>query len=769
MWLPLEIGMNLDQHRFEDDVRRLARALYPRASGGDPELHDNRERDCIFVGPDFVRIIEATVSRRADNIKDNCHKTKELILHLRKKYPDRVVTGLIVVQSTPTADQTEMVKKYAQYQIRLQSFSDFRRLLYDAEDYIAKRRHYRFGSSGETDGLVGAPQLTNLVDLDLIDLENRDLISLESLRTSALNGSASRSVLLGDFGSGKSTTLFQVWSRVADECLDGKESRLPIFLNLRDHSGQTEPVEALERHARRIGYPNPHSLVAAFNAGEVVLFLDGVDELTPVVRLSSASQKLRETRKKTVRLVRDFIKTSPGQTPIFVSSRSQYFDSESEMKESLGITSDWKILTLNEFSFDQMKKLFVQLDGASNLPSWVPGRPLLLVYLASRNLLSKLSTLPEELQKASAWSQLLDMICSREASRVDMEASDARRVLERVGTLAGRNASGLGPIEPEAILQSLSSITGSAPDVDAEQLVLRLPGLGPAPAEPSKRIFIDETLADVARAGDVIRFIENPFSLPSDLFFEAAVGLDPLAVELVALRLKSGRITSKQVGAALQRACGTSATATLALSIIASIKSAEIDLGESKFTISDAICKRWVVGDSSLNVSNVIFSRCLFETIELSQKVDWGKASVFEDCIILRCIGRTSLSDLPKTNFKNCEVEAFSESMENTNQILEATLDPIVKVVLACLEKLFFQPGRGRDESAFPRGLDGRLRPLVTDALELIRSEGLAHPYRTGGKAVWIPERSAAPRVRAIFAAPASSSDKVLQRARNLS
>ena len=85
-------------------------------------------------------------------------------------------------------------------------------------------------------------------------------------------------MLYGDYGSGKSMTLRDVYFKVRDQFASGKLIHCPIYLNLREHIAQTQPDEALYRHAEKIGFPEPHSLIAAWRAGFVTLFLESVRE-----------------------------------------------------------------------------------------------------------------------------------------------------------------------------------------------------------------------------------------------------------------------------------------------------------------------------------------------------------------------------------------------------------------------------------------------------------------------------------------------------------
>jgi hypothetical protein len=105
-------------------------------------------------------------------------------------------------------------------------------------------------------------------------------------------------------------TLRDIYFKARDQFVSGSSLRCPIYLSLREHIAQTEPDEALYRHAEKIGFPEPHRLISAWRAGFVALFLDGFDELTPPQFASSVSN-LRQARRFAVEIVRRFIEQPP--------------------------------------------------------------------------------------------------------------------------------------------------------------------------------------------------------------------------------------------------------------------------------------------------------------------------------------------------------------------------------------------------------------------------------------------------------------------------
>ena len=94
----------------------------------------------------------------------------------------------------------------------------------------------------------------------------------------------------------------------------------------------------------------------------------------------------------------------------------------------------------------------------------------------------------------------------------------------------------MGPLSHDDIVRSFQSICGFAPDDRGVLLLGRLPGLGATSTEDGSRDFIDSDLADAARAGDVFRFIEDPFSFPLESPANWQITLGQLGKEVLARR-----------------------------------------------------------------------------------------------------------------------------------------------------------------------------------------------------------------------------------------
>jgi|SRR5665213_142656 len=270
---------------FEQEVRRVARDLFPNAGGYSPVIIDGRERDGVFNDGETINILEATRDPRKLKAKQDFDKSCELKKELIKQYPDHNFKIWFITENDPTADQkaeADSARTRARCPALAMSLNSFAQRLVDAPAYLSARMVYHFGSVRNLDPRANnkPPSEKDFINLDLIDLSDRKPISPFDL-TNIFQEDAGFHLLLGDFGAGKSMTMRQMFYLLRDVFYQGQPT-FPIFLNLRDHVGQDEPASALYDHGTRIGFPQPERLVRAWRSGFTHLFLDGFDEISRV-------------------------------------------------------------------------------------------------------------------------------------------------------------------------------------------------------------------------------------------------------------------------------------------------------------------------------------------------------------------------------------------------------------------------------------------------------------------------------------------------------
>lgn len=753
-----------DDKEFEDEVRRIARLLWVAAEFGGAELIDGRERDGVFEADDFVHCIECTTSRLKAKAVDDTAKLEKLIKNLGARHPTKFVKGWFITLEEPTADQRSVVGKY-QGRIVACSYDQFRTRLVDARSYVSQRRTYPFGSVRDpSSGSAGFD--LKYVPLEMLDDEGL-AHDIESLGHQLLTGA--RVALTGDYGAGKSATSREVFLCMAKQFWSGKTSMFPLLLNLRDHHGQVDPVEAIERHARLVGFASPSSLVRAWRAGYCIVLLDGFDEIA-AAGWAGAIKKLRDLRYRSMELVRTFIRETPPGVGFWLAGRAHFFDSDAELDQALGLGGAFRRLRLVEFSGERVVQFLGQLGWSDTIPEWLPTRPLLLAYLVGRGLLSpdQLSTGP--VSPAAGWDNLLTRIAEREAEiEAGIDPSTVRRLIERVATAARTSVDGLGPLAADTVIDCFKSVCGYPPDDRGAVLLQRLPGLGIASSEDGSRGLIDRDYAEAARSGDVFRFIEDPYSVKLDCRdWQATLG--PLGSDIVAYRCQMSRVAQGKISAALLVAHEKQHGHTLAADILLAMLRIGGCAPLPRLYLREAILDCLVLDDTDCDLSAVEFQDCVISTLQLPPRIDGESLPCFKGCHVGVVQGRAGERDLPSGRFVDCTFEEFENAAQTTSAILDLPLPLSTKLLLTILRKLFAQSGSGRQESALFRGLDVRSREIVPGILDLLRRHGFVVRSRQGTVTVWLPARTSGVRTRALamLASPSTSTDPLLRESARL-
>ena len=194
-----------EHQNFENEVRRIARELWPEAEFSGANIMDGREVDGVFETEDCIHVIEATTSRGMEKARQDVSKIHKLLLKLQNRSGTRAVRGWFVTRQEPTADQRKITDKFRKT-INVLSFSQFQARLIDSKSYLGVRDAYHFGSVRDpATGRHDQDSHIEYIALDLVRIDSREVISLKDMVGMIQRGNAV--VLLGDYGAGKSMTL----------------------------------------------------------------------------------------------------------------------------------------------------------------------------------------------------------------------------------------------------------------------------------------------------------------------------------------------------------------------------------------------------------------------------------------------------------------------------------------------------------------------------------------------------------------------------------
>lgn len=756
-----------EQREFENTVRRLARSLWPSAANQGAQLVDGQERDGVFETEEVIHLVECTVSRKKEKAEYDIQKL--LSLWKKKRSYSKPVKCWFVTREEPTADQRAVAEDYRKknggFLIDIVSIEQFRAKLIDIAKYIDCRRNYRFGSMQENLKVTKF----EYVSFDIMTSNGKSM-SLSEMIERLLRGD--RIVMSGEYGAGKSTTMRELFLRLSQPKIRDEAYQFPVLLNLRDHYGQTDASEALERHARKIGFESGASLVRAWRAGYALIMLDGFDEIA-IPGWQGQADRLKKLRRDSMQLVREFVKDTPSDRGLIVSGRQNYFDSDDEMRNALGFGgtgSQALFVTLQDFNDEQVQQYLARRGWKQSVPSWLPTRPLLLSYLISKDLLGSVLETNVNLPPAQGWDVLLSRICEREANlEVGIDGLTIRRLIERLASKARVKPDGLGPISAEDILRTFQEVCHYVADDRASILLQRLPGLGVPNDEDGARKFIDLSLADAARAGDMMRYIASPFEDHVAVAGEWQAELGEIGLQMVAEECASRCVTQEQISVALREAIYRHNSSVLASDFVRLSQELDFDYPDNRWiVIRDVMIQGLEFDATAKDLSHVVYQDCIIRSLTLASDVDYTVLPRFKKCLLVVVDGMISQRDMPDNVFEGCVVDDFKNTGSTNNQVLELDLGIGERVLIVILRKLYLQAGSGRRTSALYRGLNHKDRAVVPRVLHMLKQEGLVLEASMKHNTVWLPVRSQTRRVQNLLHAPFSSPDPLLESARRL-
>jgi len=747
---------------FEREVRRIAGLLYPEDGSAGATMVDGRETDGVFITEDAAIAIEATISREKAKAEKDGRKLKALAEQLAKRHPYKAIKGFFVTRTDPTAHQLDAIKRIGSPIIAI-SYAKFRARLIDGRAYIDARNYHAFGSARDPE--TNDVQLhDSYVSIDFVDvIDRRKQHTLEAI-VEATEG-CRRVVLIGDFGAGKSMTLREIYMHYAKRHRKNDQSKFCLHLNLNDHRGQVEPVEALIRHAHLIAFAQPHQLVRAWRSGEAHIILDGFDEVY-VPGWATSSRPLADIRRRSVQLIKQFMTDTPLVSSVIVAGRAHFFDGLSELQSALGVPKGALIASATDFTEEQVQQYLRNRRWHTTLPDWLPRRPLIVGYLAGRRLFDVVDNLAFS-DPGQGWHRLLSELCAREAradAGVDEEA--IREIVERLATQARRTPGGLGPIQFEDLVAVFRDLRGYLPDEGAYTVLQRLPGLRVNDSQTNSRLFVDDDLVDASRAGDVLRWIRDPYlSRLTEAVSDWQNLLGEVGLAVLKYRLEESGLTHRHVQNALALAHSKTGVGGLQADLLRLL----LALGSAPskpLTLTDQHIPSIYLAETA-DASMVTLSGCIVDLLDLSDVETAERLPSMRGCAITVVAGVAGIDELATSRITDCEFGTFTESAENMAAILKLDLPDYTRVALTMLRKIFVQSGRSRKEGALFRGsLTTRQKELIPDVLTALQREGAIRQIRRRGATLWEPNRAMYRRVRQILDTPTTSVDPLITGAR---
>lgn len=726
----------MDWRTLEAEARKVAASVW--SSPCTAELVNGVRCDGVIkIRPDYWVLIEVSKSDTLDKLREDITKFGAMRLSLMAK---QIYAECYFV----TSGDTSSLKSTGEgFNVSVFSISDFASKFLGSSQYINERKIAPFGSA--VDPNTGESDRTPYIAITYRDPGNNEY-NVNDIAKAVANGR--QVVLLGEFGSGKSRCLMEAFKKLIEQ----ESVFTPFAINLRDHWGFRRFNTLIVDHLSRLGLSSfSDVLIRSVKRGQHALLLDGFDEIGSQ-SWSGATERLAEVRRSSSEAVRDLLANAKG-AGLLITGREHYFDTYEEMAESLGLNKDYLLLQCPaEFSDDEAAAYISLATGRSDVPDWMPKKPLICQLLARLDPAEIDHIQSSAKGEVEFFEQVFDAVCVRETKiHSTVQTSTLRDVLLNLAQSTREKPDGKDDLSPEAVNEAFYKAAGYAPLDEAAILLQRLPYLGRVGAGSPDRRFIDQYAKDGLRGLATAAAI-----LAYDADVAAKKWVQPLrafGIEVLAGKGHTG-------GQAVQYAkhCSVKGNQQLACDIVATISL--LETGDHNYnglmlTGGDIELLSFSGSTSSnLNVSNIYVRRLVIDDAKFDS-VGFG------NCIFAMVEGIGSLSALPDVFSENCVAEKFEPTL-TVSRISELNLSNAHKTLMALLKKLFFQPGGGRQEDALLRGTEGYWDMKAAEAtLRYLETHRMVLKTRGAHGTLYVPQRRFTRRMQDVSDQRSASSDEI--------
>ena len=682
----------INWQQLENHVRSIASYRWFRTAR--PETINGVKIDCVVkTEKDHWILVEVSKSSTLEKLRTDLAKFATVRPHLFSQ--NIFCRCYFVCESQPT---DSLITAGEGQHVKVLSAEQFSKELIDHEVYGHARRARPFGSS--VNPFTGTPDQTSYIPVEYKTADHRTVFSIEMIANRLSAGQ--HFILLGEYGAGKSRCLRQVFETLSAGAQ--RKCIFPFAIDLRRHWGAKSGEEIIRRHFQELGLTEyTDSVIRAHVQGGIIFLLDGFDEIGSQA-WSDRTQDLTSIRREAVVAVRDLVQSN--KSGIIITGREHFFDSNSEMLESLGMrpATTSVIYTQSEFTEPQIAEYIALSIPNLSIPRWLPRRPLICQVIASLEKKDLTTILQEEDSEVAFWKLFIKVLCEREA-RIHhaLHADGIHAILKRLARISRSKPQNVGPISLTEIVQVFSELAGTLPVEESTAMLQRLPGMGRLSAESSDRQFVDTYILDGLRADDVIDllrakivFTDHPINSPLGQFGQSIV-----SDELVSREQKGNAIHFIQ----LNSVCNP----TLACDVIAALTYINIPNDFKNLIISDG--EITCLDFSGLNIKNLTIENSVIHRLYLPSTDP--KSVQIKSCIITKVYGlNASAPGLPDW-ITNSSAEQIHR-LDTVDRIHDADLSPSQTILVTIIKKTFFQPGAGRKESSLISGLGEIAKSRIT-------------------------------------------------------
>lgn len=730
--------MSADWKKLENHVRQIASVIWSKPANAE-HIHGVDFDAVIRISDEEIILIEITKNFSLDKIRSDIAKLQPIKgIFLTQSVLAR--TYIITVEA-PTNSMIELANAA---KIKLLTAEAFITEAFDFKTYKHLRSELAFGSA--INPADGKPDTHDYIPVKYTNDSEKKEFDLASISQKLQKNE--HIILLGDYGTGKSRCTKELFKIITEL----EQHKICLAINLREHWGSTTAVEIIAGHLTKIGMSaSVDKTMHLLNKGEIILLLDGFDEVGSQT-FGITNQNKRETiRREALKGIRELIQLSPAG--IIITGRPHYFNSHKEMLECLGISprdkQDFIIKCASEFSISQADEYLEKLDIKASTPDWFPKKPLMFMILSEIHKQDAQKILSSELGEIDFWGKFIDTICLREAKiHNSIDPTAVRSVLTELARKTRTDIRELGRITPKDATDAYEKATGHVPDEYGQLMLSRLCSLGRIESESPDRQFVDPYIVQLLYAECLSDDIANKnFEILNDHWRQPikGIGLYFFAESLMTNDLLSEALTflhrypePKNSQAAADTIC--------ALTLL----EAEYDsLDFSGLTIKDSELEYLALGN--IEIKNLKIRECILNSISFETcKITESSGFRIEDSQIQEITGMATTGVIPKW-IVNSVIEK-SETTSNSARIKTSKLPAAQKLFLSVIQKIFFQRGGGRKDTSLYKGGFGEPydRKMIDKVLAILVNEGYVEKSKDGSGFIYNPKREYTPKMKAI-------------------
>lgn len=739
--LPTSIHSTLQMDKswrsLEHYVRHIGQILWGKSLL--PERIDGVNFDGVaHLSEEEIVLVEVTKERSLEKIRADTAKIAGVKMRLAS---DSVVArAYIVLEEDPTPGMTDIARPH---RIQVMSVKTFSSQAFDFGAYESIRKEAPFGSA--IDPVTGEPDANVYIPVTYLAENSTRSVTVEQIADGLIR--KNRTVLLGEYGTGKSRCVKEVFGILSKRFRDA--SAYPLAINLREHWGAQSGVEIVAGHLKRLGLSGSvDRAMQLLHAGSILLLLDGFDEVGTQI-FGNTDERRTAIRRQALSGVRDLLQLSKGG--VLVTGRPHYFEDNKELLDALGLSvrdvGTSIIHSRLEFEEIQANAYLEAIGITLPAPKWLPRKPLMFQVIAAIDRPDAEEILRSTSGEIGFWGQFIDTVCLREAKmHSSIEASTVRNVLGHLARYARTGNHPLGRFTPKDINHAYELASGHAPDQAGNLMLSRLCTLGRIEPESPDRQFVDPYIVQLLFADCLIDDITSKnHEVLAHSYIQA---LQPLGLYFLAQWIETYESESDAYAFIHRETSPKNAQiiAELASSLLL-IEASPLDLAGVKI-VGTELC---MLPLGFRKILNVEFCDGIIDLLALDNcTVDGSSGVKIIRCEILRATGLSSSGAIPAW-IQDCKIHSV-DNISNASRIKASHLPPAQKLFLSLIHKIFFQRGGGRKENSLYKGGFGQSfdRKLIEKILSLLVAEGLIERSKDTSGYIYNPNREYTSRMKAI-------------------